>query len=157
MNTLYKKFALLLQAILLGAALVASPTALLAGEYSVIVNAENTFSGTEEQLRNQLKRIFLKFQTSWPDKTDAKVYASPAGSPQMSAFQKSVLGMSQAELASHWLSAKQKSGETPPREVKSARIMSKLVGKYTGAFGVVDSASVDADAKNIKVIMSFGD
>ncbi len=157
MNTCYKKFTLLLQAIFLGIVLLASPSMILAGEYSVIVNTANTFSGSEEQLRNQLKRMFLKFQTVWPDDTDARIYASPADSPQMSAFQKSVLGMSQAEVASHWLSAKQRSGETPPREVKSARIMSKLVGKYPGAFGIVDSESVDAGAKNIKVIMSFGD
>lgn len=109
----------------------------LAADYALIVNAANPIEGSEAELKSQITRLFLKQQNDWPDGTSAVPLDRKADSAEHTAFLKGVLEMSETELDTHWLRLKQISGETPPREVGSDRILIRTVGKAEGAFGMV--------------------
>ncbi len=122
--------------------------------YAVVVNAENGFSGDDGALRTQIKRLYLKEQSTWPGGQDAVPFGREDGSPAQLAFMKSVLGMIDSEFAGHWLKLKQIRGETPPRGIGSARILSRQIGKKPGAFGVV-LASEAATIEGGKILFEF--
>ncbi len=145
--------ALLLAGVMLAAG--GSPAA--AAEYAVIVNAANPDAGKGEALREVVKRLFLKEQTTWPSGTPAQPLARPADSPAQKAFVAKVLGMDQATLDQHWLRLKQTKGETPPREVGSALILTRLVSKYEGAFSVVSAEEAAALPEGVAVLFRFTD
>ena len=128
--------ALLLAGVMLAAG--GSPAA--AAEYAVIVNAANPDAGKGEALG-----------------TPAQPLARPADSPAQKAFVAKVLGMDQATLDQHWLRLKQTKGETPPREVGSALILTRLVSKYEGAFSVVSAEEAAALPEGVAVLFRFTD
>lgn len=128
-----------------------------AAEYAVIVNAANPDAGKGEALREVVKRLFLKEQTTWPSGTPAQPLARPADSAAQQAFVAKVLGMDQAALDQHWLRLKQTKGETPPREVGSALILTRLVSKYEGAFSVVTADEAAGLPEGVAVLFRFTD
>lgn len=137
-----------------GALLIASPPA-VAADYAVIVNANNPDAGKGAAMKEVVKRLFLKEQTSWPGGPPAKPLARPASSPAQQAFVAEVLGMDQAALDQHWLHLKQTKGETPPRAVGSALILTRLVGKYPGAFSVVTAEEAARLPDGVAVLFRF--
>lgn len=142
-------------AVLMGLCLGVSPAALLAGDYAVVVNAQNSFSGDTETVQNLLKRMYLKQLTVWPDKTSASVYGAPSDSPEMQAFRSQILGMTEAELADYWLGLKQKTGETPPREMKAGTTLFKLIEKYPGAYGIVAKETLGSNPDGVKLLLEL--
>jgi len=126
-----------------------------AGELVVVGQAGNSYSGAPDATRQLLARLFLKQLTAWPNGSAAKVYAAPSGSPEMSAFRDKVLMMNEGALASHWLTLKQKTGETPPREVGSSNIMGKLIAQSPGAFGIMKKSDFAAAPGNLKVLLEI--
>ncbi|RMD64773.1 MAG: hypothetical protein D6826_01705, partial [Alphaproteobacteria bacterium] len=70
--------------------------------YVVIVNAGNTVSGNEDELKERVKRIFLKVQSDWSDGTKAIAFARPSSNPAHEAFVANVLGMTLDELDTYW-------------------------------------------------------
>ncbi len=139
---------------IMGVLLAASP-AVQAAEYAVIVNANNPDAGKGAAMKEVVKRLFLKEQTSWPSGVPAKPLARPASSPAQQAFMAEVLGMDQAALDQHWLHLKQTKGETPPRAVGSALILTRLVGKYPGAFSVVAAEEVARLPDSVTILFRF--
>ncbi|MBL4596459.1 MAG: hypothetical protein JKX99_07765 [Robiginitomaculum sp.] len=129
-------------------------TPAIAETYAVVINAENTFSGDETAMKEQIKRLYLKEQSSWPGGVEAVPFGREADSAEQSAFVKSVLNMSGSEVVGHWLKLKQVRGETPPRGVGSARILARQIGKQPGAFGIVLASEAGAIA-NSKVLFEF--
>jgi len=126
-----------------------------AGSYAVIVNASNNYAGDKTTVINVVKRLYLKQQSSWPSGGKAKVLARKDGTPIQKAFIKSVLGMSDAELASHWISLKQKTGETPSRSVRSGKIVIKLVEKNANAMAFVEKGDLSKMTGKAKVLFEF--
>ncbi len=133
----------------------AVPSVYAEGKCVIVINAANNFSADEAAMREQVKRLFLKQQTEWSNGTKAKPFDRVKGSPEHEKLLSEVLGMSEAKLASHWLSLKQKTGETAPRNVKSARSLLKLIGKYEGAFGVVDEATAASLPDGVKILFKI--
>lgn len=125
-----------------------------AEQYAVIVNAKNTCSQTGDALKSTIKKLFLKELTKWPDGTEAKPYSRKDDADETAAFLKSVLDMSQAELARHWLKMKNTNGITPPNEVSSERMVLKYVAKHDGAFGIV-KLSVAEGESDVKILYKF--
>ncbi len=123
-------------------------------EYAVIVNASNSFAD-EASASNVVKQLFLKDREDWPNKNkdQAKPFGRAAGSPETKAFLAKVLGMTDAELAKHWIALKQKTGKTPPREVASDKMLARFVAKFPGGFGVVKADAAQADG--VKVLFTF--
>lgn len=131
------------------------PVSSRAGEYVVVGQVGNSYAGAPDATRQLLARLFLKQLTAWPNGAAAKVYAAPSGSPEMTAFRDKVLTMNEAALASHWLTLKQKTGETPPREVGSSSIMGKLIAQAPGAIGIMKKADFAAAPGNLKVLLEI--
>lgn len=127
----------------------------LAQSYAVIVNNVNSFSGDETAMKQQVKRLFLKQSSAWQGGTEVRAFDRAKGSPETTAFISDVLGMDEAAVARHWLSLKQKTGETPPRNVSSSNMLVKLVSKYEGGVGVVDSTTASALPDGVRVLFNF--
>jgi len=126
-----------------------------AAEYAIVVHSANNYSASDGEARQLVKRLYLKEITDWPSSGEAVRFYTPGSSdPAMSAFVDKVLGMTEASVASHWLNVKQQTGETPPREVPSARMLQKLVERYEGALGVVPADAVSGD---VRVLFKFTD
>lgn len=132
---------------------LASPS--YAGSFAVIINSSNTYTADEASMKQTLKNIFLKRQSKWPGGEKTKPIDRDNASDEHKAFLKKVLGMSEPELAGHWLSTKQKTGETAPRVVKSSRIGMKLIGKRKGGFMVVSDVDTANLPDNVKVLLKF--
>lgn len=131
------------------------PAAAMAGEFVVVGQSGNSYAGAPAEARLLLARLFLKQLTAWPDGTPAKVFAAPAASPTMTAFRDKVLKMDQAALALHWQTLKQKTGETPPPEIASARITARLVGQARGAIGIIKKSDFEADKTGLKIVLEI--
>lgn len=125
-----------------------------ADTYALVVNEKNKCTETGDTAKATVKKLFLKDLTQWPDGTEAKPYSRESTSAEQAAFLKGVLGMTDAELARHWLKVKNMNGTTPPKDVDSDRMVLKYVAKAEGAFGVV---KVDAakGAEGVKVLFEF--
>ena len=139
----------------LAAALTSTPA--WATDYVVIVNAANPVAGDNADTRSMIKRSYLKEMSAWGNGSEAQPLAREAGSAVQQAFHKSVLEMSDAAVDDHWLRLKQIKGETPPREVGSARILFRLVGKYEGAFSFVTTEEAAEIPPEVKVLFTFSD
>lgn len=125
-----------------------------ADTYALVVNEKNKCSDTGDAAKATVKKLFLKDMTQWPDGTEAKPYAREGTSTEQAAFLKNVLGMTDAELARHWLKVKNMNGTTPPKDVDSDRMVLKYVAKSDGAFGVV-KADAAKGAEGVKVLFEF--
>jgi hypothetical protein len=122
--------------------------------YVVVINAGNPCTQTGAEAQATVKKLFLKDLTQWPGGTEARPYAREGASPEHVAFVKFVLGMTDAELARHWLKMKNMNGTTPPKDVDNDRLVLKYVAKHQGAFGVVKADAVKG-AEGVKVLFEF--
>lgn len=141
-------------ALLAGAVLAAMAPHAAAQTFAVIVHADNTFQADDAGTVEQLRRLYLKDQTSWPGGADAIAFAREEGTPEQDAFLSAVVGMSPSEEQAHWLRLKQIRGETEPRAVGSSRILARQIARNEGAFSVV-LASEAADMEGVRVLYTF--
>jgi len=128
-----------------------------ATDYALIVNVENDFAGETHDLKLKIQRLYLKQQRNWQPGVKAKVFARPEHSPEQQAFLIHVLDMNHSRLIAHWLSLKQKTGETPPRSIKRTPTVIRLVAKKVGAFGVVPATEALALNSRVRVLFRFTD
>lgn len=138
--------------IAIGLLLVSSAShSALADEYAVVVNAGNEITSDYSQIKN----FFLKKQTSWKNGEVVVPLGRLQGSAEQQAFNKIILAMSDSELSEYWQSQKQKTGDTPPKEVGSESILFRQIKRKAGAFSVVKaSAKLPSD---VKVLFTFAD
>lgn len=129
--------------------------AAFAESYVVIVNTSNSLSGDQKQMEQQVKRAFLKQATTWPSGAEVKAFDRAKGAPESIAFISSVLGMDEAEVARYWLGLKQKTGETPPRNVSSSSMVKRLVTKYEGGIAVIKESEATDLPDGVKVLFKF--
>lgn len=122
--------------------------------YALVVNTANKDSfKTDADARSEVKKLFLKNATQWGSGTKAKPFGRKDGDAAQNAFLTEVLGMDAGELARHWISQKNKKGIAPPKEVSSAKMLSKYVGKYDGGFGVLPLE--DAKSSGLRILFEF--
>ena len=139
-------------ALSLSAALSATASA---EEYAVIVNANNTFKGSETRVANEIRLLFLKEKFRWGNGLLSIPISVDKKSDAFNSFRESVLGMSKEQLRSHWVRIKQLNGDPPPREVHSERLITRLVARDNGAFGVVTTKSAQKAGDKVKVLFTF--
>lgn len=127
----------------------------VAAKYAVVTNSANSvnFDG-EEAARQEVAKIFLRTLDSWSNKEEAKPYTPKSGDDAHAAYLTSVLQMTEAELARHWISMKNKSGIAPPKEVSSESMMKKYVGRSDGGLGILPIEDAES-AEDLKVLMTF--
>lgn len=150
---MYKKSIRFVRAAFLLAGLMA-PGLSSGGEFAVVVNASVKQAG-DAAAQELVGRLYLKQLAQWPDGTAARVFAGKPDAPEMAAFRAKVLKMNESALAAHWLSVKQKTGETPPREVAAGNLLLKLVAQYPGALGIVPVAQYDGADGKTRVLFEF--
>jgi hypothetical protein len=151
-----RTFALVPLAALLLAGVSPAPHASAAAAlqtYAIVVNAKCPAKETGEAARKLVKTLYLKDLTRWADGIEAKPYGREARTTEHAAFLAEVLGMSEAELARHWLRLKNMNGTTPPKEVDSDRLLIKHVARHDGAFGVVKAEN--AKGEGVRVLFEF--
>ncbi len=127
----------------------------MAADYVVIVNQKNSVSGDSSALKDQIKQLFLKEKKKWTNSIASKPLSAKKTSEAYKAFVVNVLSMDDASLAQHWLRAKQKTGDTPPRSVSSARSIIKLVGRNEGAFGFIPKVNSQSLDSSVRVLFEY--
>lgn len=128
-----------------------------AADYAVIVNSGNPVLAEGEAARETVKRIYLKDLGQWPDGSPAEPLARIEGSDAQKAFVAKVLGMTDTAVGEHWARLKQTKGETPPREVNSALVLFRTVGREKGGLAVLTADELlDAPAE-VSVLFRFSD
>ncbi len=129
------------------------------GKFVVVINAKNPIKGQGKsvgELRQLVKRLYLKERSTWPNgSAEAKPFSRPSDAEEQAVLIKHVLQMSEAELAAHWMSLKQKNGTTPPRKVKSERMLMKFIGKFDGGFGVASAESAQKLGDDLAVLFEI--
>jgi len=145
-----------IQLVLLSSILLASTLVqVMAADYVVIVNQKNSVSGDSSALKNQVKQLFLKEKKKWSNSIACKPLSAKNTSDSYKVFVANVLSMDDASLAQHWLRAKQKTGDTPPRSVSSTRSIIKLVARNEGAFGFIPKADSQSLNSDVKILFEF--
>ncbi len=142
----------LLGAVVVSFGAVAPVVNAYSAEYAVIVSAENKFSASEAEMKNAVKRIYLKQQTKWPNGI-AGVPFSRGETSEQTAFNKSILGMDNAAYSDYWVKMKQTEGSVAPRSVEASSILMRQVTRKPGAFSVVSTS--DALPGGVRVLFRF--
>jgi ABC-type phosphate transport system substrate-binding protein len=122
----------------------------------VIVNKKNPASSISA---GEARRFFLLDSKSWSSGGKIKPINRNKTSKVKKSFISSVLKMSPEDYEQHWISLKQKSGETEPKNVRSNKFVLKIVGKDANAIGYLpedyfnnlESASKDKIKAVLKV------
>lgn len=126
-----------------------------AEDYAVIVNSDNNFSGSEAKVSNEIRLLFLKEKFRWGNGILSIPIGTPSSSAAFVAFREEVLNMSESQLKSHWVRIKQLNGDPAPREVNSEHLISRLVARDAGSFGIVSKAQADKLKGKVKVLFTF--
>ena len=124
-----------------------------ANEYAVIVNAENDFSASQDEMKQAVRRIFLKQQTDWPNGLEGEPFSRGDENPAQSAFNSAVLGMDDAAYSDYWIKMKQTEGSVAPRAVGSSGILVRQIGRRAGGFSVIESS--EPLPEGVKVLFTF--
>lgn len=132
-------------------------TAAGAGKYAVIVHPSNKYTAESTAMHKLVKQLYTKERTAWPGKGKARPFGRKPGSAEKEAFRTYILDLSEAELAKHWIALKQRTGQTAPRALNSARMAIKMVAKYEGAFIVVSAEEAQAAGTDVRVLFTFSD
>jgi len=130
-------------------------TKLSANEYALIVNTKNAYTASSDNMKREARLLFLKEKNNWPNGKKAQPLGSDPSSKEYAYFIDNILNMSTADLAQHWLKKKQISGNTPPREYKSNRILLKLVAKYEGGFAIINLKDAEVLPDGTRVLFNF--
>lgn len=125
-----------------------------AEEFAIVINAKNSIPSGEQALK-EIRLLYLKNKRRWENGDRATPYGLLATNEGQKTFIRKVLKMSGAELTHHWLNKKQTTGETPPKALKSERIILRLVAKKSGAFGIVSGKSITKLPATVKVLAKF--
>jgi len=124
-----------------------------AADYAVVVSAENTYTASEADMKNVVKRIYLKQQTNWPNGVEGEPFAREDGSAEQTAFNAAVLGMDAAAHSDYWIKLKQTEGSVAPRSVGASSILMRQIARKPGGFGVVAASEPLVDG--VKVLFKF--
>jgi hypothetical protein len=143
--------ALLSAMLLIVGAIVFAPNA-NASEYAVIVNAENNYSASESEMRQNARRLFLSQQTNWPNGIEGAPFSRGEDEAQ-SAFNRVILGMDDVAYSDYWIRMKQSEGTVAPRAVGSTSILVRQISRHAGGFSVVSASEPLPDG--VRVLFTF--
>lgn len=124
-----------------------------AADFYVVVNSANNFSGSEEEAKSLIRRVFLKSTKNWPSGETAVPFSRKDTNAAQMALLVSILSMTDAEHGKHWARRKQTTGDTPPRAVGSKSILLRLIKREPGAIGIMDGSGPEPEG--VKVLLKF--
>ena len=132
-----------------------SQAPVIAADYYVVVNEANTYTAETAEMRNQVRRYFLKESKNWPDGSNVVSFSGKPGKPGYDALLAGILGMNQSEFDAHWARKKQTTGDTRPRSVGSTNILLRLIKRDAGTIGIIDKADAGKIPSGVKILFEF--
>lgn len=120
--------------------------------YAVIVNSTNAVAGSDAELKQMVRLVFLKQVQEWSNGEKAKAF-NHKNDKVYTLFVEKVLGMNREKIEQYWLGKKQKTGETPPR-LGPERLLSKLVAKSPGGVSYMLKSTAESSS-GIKILFTF--
>ena len=127
-----------------------------AGEsFAVIINSENAYKGSVDEMKDTVAKVFLKQRQEWPGGLTSKPYDRPKRSKEHTALLSELVEMNEAKLAEHFVKLKQLRGDTAPRVIRPDKIAINLVAKNKGAMAVVKATALKGLPDKVKVLFKF--
>lgn len=146
---------LLLAALAAGTGGLGTADSARAGEFVVLVNANNDAPGGDAG-KAEVARLFLKRSSEWSNGLRAFPFDRPPDSAVHKAFVSAVLDSNDSSLNDWWARLKQTRGETPPREVGSLRFLLRALTRREGAFGFAAKKAVQPLPEGVRILFEFG-
>jgi hypothetical protein len=128
-----------------------APAQAAAETFLVVINAGNRISGSDAELREVVRQLYLKEESRWPNDLPSLPIARPAKNPATSAFTEAVLGVSPEDLETHWAEA----GAKPPGAIGPVRDLLRQISRNKGAFSVVAAAEAEKLPAKVRVLFEF--
>ena len=125
---------------------------LSAQTYVVVVNKDNAYSASTDEMKQMVRRLFLKEAQEWPNGLKSK----PFNHKDDAVYQKfisDILGLDARKIEEYWLGKKQKTGETPPR-LGPEKLLAKLVAKSPGGVAYMLKSTAEG-AAGVKILFEF--
>ena len=124
---------------------------------SIIVHVDNAVKPGD--LKNDdIKQIFLKNKTTWTDTTAIKPVQLASDTDEAKTFRKSIINMSEEDLAKHWKDKRANDGVDPPASKSDSASVFRYVSKNKDAIGFVSGSYLEGlaedDKKKIKEILT---
>lgn len=116
---------------------------------AVVVNPKNPIRTVS---MGDLRRIFLRQKTKWPNRWKIKVYEQHTRHRIRSEFSRIVLGKKPNQLNEYWLNLKLTQGLKPPRTCRSSRLLKQYLKRVKGGIGYLYEHEVDKTVKVIRLI-----
>ena len=116
----------------------------------VIVNAENTQTLTEQQIKN----IYSDIVTHWENGNKIDVFNLAVEEDARETFSQKIFGESSRQLAAAEANRKITNTIKNPTKTKGARLVAKLVSKNPNAIGYVP-LSMAKDLANVRIVVQF--
>ena len=116
---------------------------------AVVVSPKNPIITISQ---SDLRRIFLRQKTKWPNRWKISVYDQHTKNPIRSEFSRRILGKSPAQLKEYWLNLKLTRGLKPPKTCRSPRLVKQYLKRVKGGIGYLYEDEVDKTVKVIKWI-----
>jgi len=127
----------------------------IAGDFVVVINANNTYSADSAKVAAEVKRMFLRQVEKWPDGSGVLVLDRASDSEAHQRFVVSVLGMDAARLAHYWAQLKQTRGVTPPRNVSTMSLLLRYLGRKPGALTFAAKSEYSELPPTVRVLMEY--
>ncbi len=116
---------------------------------AVVVSSKNPVDKLNE---TQLRRIFLRQKTVWPNQWPITVYERHTRNPIRSLFSIAVLGKTPEQLREYWLNLKLTRGLKAPKACRSARLVKEYLSRVKGGIGYIEERDTDDTVKVVSII-----
>ena len=126
-----------------------------AASYLVLVNANNRYLANAQDMRERVRKLYLKAERAWPDEVVSKPFGRPAGTPAQDAFVALILGMTPKEVAVHWRRLRGEERLIPPPAIDGVRALLQQIARDEGAFGVVAADESERLPAKVRVLFRF--
>ena len=130
---------------------VAAPVLAAAETFLVVINASNRISGSDAELREVVRQLYLKEESRWPDDLPSLPIARPVENAATDAFTETILGISPEELETYWAEV----GTNPPGAIGPVRELLRQISRNKGAFSIVAAAEAKKLPAKVRVLLEF--
>jgi len=99
----------------------------------------------------QLRRIFLRQVTRWPNGSAITVFERPASSRVRREFCRKIFGKEPAEFEQYWMNLQLTRGLRPPKVLRTPTLVKRYLARVKGGIAYLYESEVDDSVKVIRV------
>jgi ABC-type phosphate transport system substrate-binding protein len=119
-----------------------------AADFVVIVHPQVSVSHLK---LGELKRIYRKEMTQWPDGGPIVAFDHAGMSRLRRSFCREVLGATVSEVQNFWINKRMTAGVVGPRAFRSATLVKRFVANTVGGIGYIAPDDVDDTVKVVAI------